>query len=220
MRIRALFVIAIALVLAQTSFGGTVSSCSNQPGAPFDQGGTLYAYFDCSLYNDVASYTILLTTLMEDGGASLADNVVAAGYEIVINGDPTVLSDDSNGLFNESLWQTVLFFPGDQGGGYSSDLLGVYWAGAFPAVAVVQGTNDIMEDYYNTTYGAGTATDSSFFIQSTGLETVYAPNGPCTDGPCTDEYDINIIPEPGTMVLLGFGLALLSGVVLRRRLTA
>ena len=137
----------------------------------------------------------------------------------MINGDPTVLSDDSSGLFNQSLWQTVLFFPGDQGGGYSSDILGVYWAGAFPAVAVVQGTNDIMENYYNTTYGAG-ATDSSFFIQSTGFETVYAPNGPCDDGPCTDEYDINIIPEPGTMVLLGFGLALLSGVVLRRRLTA
>jgi hypothetical protein len=127
-------------------------------------------------------------------------------------------------LFNRSLWQTVLYFPGDQGATYLpapepayifSDSLTVYWPGAFPTVSDVHTVNDPLVSYYG-------ASDSDFFIQYTPPLTVYQPGNPCpTQGqsPCSDEYDI-YTPEPGTMVLLGSSLVLLSGVVLRRRKTA
>jgi hypothetical protein len=41
-----------------------------------------------------------------------------------------------------------------------------------------------------------------------------------TPDPNEYEYDIYSIPEPGTIALLGFGLALLGGAVLKRRRTA
>jgi len=214
MRIRALLFIAIALVLAQTSFGATVaasagiSSCTNFPGAPFNIGGTLYAYFDCSLYSDVASYSFNLTPLMTDGGAALSDNVVGSAYFVVINGNPSTMTDDGgpNGLYNENLWETALYWPGDQGGGFASDTLDVYWTGAFPAASTVQ-------SYDQALYGVGI--DSDFFIQYTPPETVYQPCGPG----CSDEYDV-YLPEPGTILLLGSGLAMLGGVVLKRRRAA
>ena len=222
MRIRVSFLIALALVLAQASFGATVaasagsSSCANQSGAPFDIGGTLYAYFTCSLYNDANSYTIPLTSLMTETGtagtAQLSDNVAAAGYFVV--------SNNLSQLFNQSFWQTVLYFPGTLEGGYSAESLSVYWPGAFPSAAVVQGFNGLVEAYYAGPPNFVTVQDSDFFIQAgAGYETVYQPNGPCTDGPCSDEYDIYSTPEPGTIVLLGSSLALLCGVVLRRRRT-
>jgi hypothetical protein len=89
----------------------------------------------------------------------------------------------------------------------------VDWQGAFPVVSVVQTEDTLMENYYNTTYGPGTASDSSFLVASTPNEAVYDPAG-------TDQYDIYLLPEPGTMVLLGSSLALLSGLVLRRRRAA
>jgi hypothetical protein len=207
MKIRALLFIALALALAQTSFGdvstannGSISSCANLPTSPTSVDYVLYTQFDCSLYNDVSSYTINLTSLMEEGGANLFDNVVGAGYVVVINGDPNVLDDDNTGLFNQSLWAAVLFWPGDQDAGTASDSLTVYWPGAFPTVSDVQTL-----DY--SLYGTGD--DPEFFVQSTGAVTVYAPAA-------YDEYDI-ITPEPGVMLLLCFDLAMLGGVVLRMR---
>lgn len=200
MRLPTFFVILLLLAVAPAGFGGTVSSCANQSGAPFNINGTLYAYFTCSLYNDATSYTIPLTTYMTDGGASLANNTVGAGYFVV--------SSNPSQMFNQSYWQTVLYFPGDRGGGYTSDTLTVEWPGAFPSVAVVQSFNGPIETFYGLT-------DSDFFIQaSAGYETVYQPSSP------GDVYDIYATPEPGTIVLLGSSLALLSGVVLKRRRTA
>ena len=219
MRIRALFFIALALVLAQTSFGGTVagsggtiSSCTNWPGSPItvppppDIGGVLYTQFTCSLYGDVSSYTFDLTPLLTEGGALLSDNALGSAYFVVINGDPGSLPDDSTGLYNQSLWQTVLFSPGDQGAGYTSDRLTVYWPAAFSLIA------DNVQTYDENLYGTGG--DSGFFIQATPPETVYIPD--------SNEYEFDIynIPEPGTIALLGSGLALLGGAFLKRRRTA
>jgi hypothetical protein len=211
MRIRALLFVSLALALAQTSFGdtstannGSISSCTNLPSSPTNVSGTLYTQFDCSLYNDVNSYTIDLTSLLEEGGANLSDNVVGAGYVVVINGDPSTVSSgdtDDAALYNESLWDTVLYFPSDptQFAGYGSDSLTVYWPGTFPAASDVQ---TLDEDLY------GSGTDSYFFVQSTGDVTVYSAYA--------NEYDV-ITPEPGVMLLLGFQLALAGGVILKMR---
>src|SRR5271157_1202440 len=79
-------------------------------------------------------------------------------------------------------------------------------AGALPAASTVQ-------SYDQALYGVGI--DSDFFIQYTPPETVYQPCGPG----CSDEYDV-YLPEPGTILLLGSGLAMLGGVVLKRRRAA
>jgi hypothetical protein len=223
MRIRALFFVALALVVAQTSFGatvsgsgGTASSCTNLPGAPFNINGTLYAYYDCSLYGDVSSYSFNLTSLMTEGGANLSDNEVGAGYFVVINGDPNTMTDDGgpDGLFNRSLWETVLYFPAVNVLSTVSDSLTVDWPGAFPAASTVQNYDEFLYPGFP---------DAGFFIQYTPPETVWVPNGPCDDDggvPCSNEYDIYATPEPGTMLLLGSGLAMLGGVLLKKRRTA
>jgi len=193
-----------ALAFPQTSSAGTISSCANQPGSPTDSGGTLYTQFTCSLYNDASSYTIDLTPVMTQGGASLYDNLVGPGYVVVMNGNPNVVSaSDTNdaALYDESLWVAVLYWPGDQDAGTASDSLTVYWPTAFPTASVVQTFDENL-------YGAGA--DSGFFRESTPPETVYAPGA--------NEYDIftTPIPEPATLALFGAGLGLL-GFARRRR---
>ncbi len=178
MRIRVLLFIALALALAQTSFGGTISGCANRLSSPITVNGTLYTQFDCGLYNDVSSYTISLTSLETRGGADLADNALGAGCIVVINGDPGTLPDDGTGLYNQNLWAAVLFFAGDLYGGYASDSLTVYWPGAFPTTSDVKSFDDIINNFYG-----GAFQDSDFFIQHTGLETVYVPDA-------NHEYDI------------------------------
>jgi hypothetical protein len=210
MKTRALFFVALVLLLTQTSFGGTVSSCANL-GLPYTAGnGDVYTRFTCSLYNDASSYTISLTPFMSQNGTDPSNNWVGAGYLVVINGDPGSLPDNSNpgGLLNQSLWQTVLFFTGDQDVNTFSDSLTVDWAGAFPSASTIL-------SYDQNLYGP--VDDSAFFIPSTGTETVYATTA--ADGNTNQYYDI-YIPEPGTLVLLGTSLALLSGMVLKRRRTA
>jgi hypothetical protein len=217
MRIRVLFLIALALVLAQASFGGTAtgdngtaSSCSNWVSSPYENGiGAWYTQFTCNLYNDVALYDVALNPVMTQGLSPASNNWVGAAYFVVINGNPGALADNSSGLFNESLWQTVLYFQGTQDFGYGSDYLTVYSAGMFPLASTVK-------DFNNGLYPS--SADSAFFIQSAGLMTQYAPTGP--DGSTNQLYDIYTTPEPGTMVLLGSSLALLGGVFLKRRRTA
>jgi hypothetical protein len=232
MKTRVFFLAALVLLVAQASFGatisgsgGTASSCTNLPGAPFNPSGdgvTLYSYFDCKLYPDVSSYSFPpnLQSLMTFGGAALSDNIVGAGYYVVINGDPNTLPNNGSGLYNESLWKTVLFFSGDYFSGLFSDNLSVYWPAAFPVgfPATVAAYNDNILN----AYGLG-GEDSLFFIQYTPSVTVYQPGLPCDGpGPCSNEYDIYTnaptpTPEPGTVLPLASGLALLGGALLRKR---
>ena len=205
MRIQALFFTTLALALAQTSFAD-VSGCVNRSTSPITIGDIVYTQFDCSLYNDASTYTIDLKPLMTQGGASLSDNLVGPGYEVVINGDPNTLAPDSTGLFNQNLWVAVLYWPGDQDTGSASDSLTVYWPGAFPTASDVQ-TFD-MNLYPD-------AAVSDFFIPRTGDLTVYAPGNDGTNVNY-DAYSV-ITPEPGAVLLLGFQLAILGGVVLGMR---
>ena len=97
------------------------------------------------------------------------------------------MSSDPSQLFDESYWQTVLYFPGDPGGGLASDTLDVYWPGAFPLASIVQSTDQGIADVYNLMYGAGTVSLSDFVMQaSTGYETVYLGE---------NEYDIYNTPD-------------------------
>ena len=201
-----LAVLALSIIgIAAPANAATMSSCVNQPGSPTNSGGTLYTQFTCSLYNDASSYSIDLTPLMTQDGALLSDNVVGAGYVIVLNGDPLVVSaGDTNeaALFNQSLWEAVLFWPGDQNAGQTSDSLTVYWPTAFPAASVVQTFDENL-------YGLP---DSAFFVQSMGSETVYAPYAPGIG----NEYDI-YVPEPSSLSLFGAALLSLAGFAAYRR---
>ena len=118
-----------------------------------------------------------------------------------------MLPDDNTGLYDPSRWAAVLFLQGDLYGGYGSDLLTVYWPGAFPDPSIVQSFDQNIANFY------GGIPDSDFFVQSTPPETVYAPGG--VGG--GSEYHV-FTPEPRhTLPLLGFGLAMMGGVVLSRR---
>ncbi len=204
MKIRPVYVAAFALAFSQLSFGdistasnGSASTCSN---LSTDMPGDTYTPFSCTLYNDAPTYTIDLTPLMTYGGASLYDNLVGPGYVVEINGDPTMLNDDSTGLLNESLWAAVLYWPADQDAGTASDALTVYFPGDFPSVSTVL-------DFDQNIYGP--TDDSEFFIETTGDDTVYAPG--------SNSYE-TITPEPASpRFLLGVCLAIMAGVILNRR---
>jgi len=190
------------VVLPTSAFANTASGCVNQPGSPTDVAGTLYTQFTCTLYNDASTYTINLTPFMTQGGANLFDNLVGAGYVVIMNGNPLTVSNNDTtdaALYNESLWVAVLYWPGDQDAGTASDALTVYWQGAFPLATVVQ-------NFDETLYGSGT--DSEFFVQSTGSETVYAPDA--------NEYDIVVTPLPAALPLFATGAGMI-GLLARRR---
>ena len=197
-----------SLAVPQMSFAGPVSGCTNQ--ANFNDGlGDVMASFTCSLYPSASSYTINLIPNMTyvdlNGSADYYTNLIGTGYTVVINGDPFSLSDDSSGLWNQSLWTAVLYWPADADGGYASDELTVYYAGNsdFPAVLTV-------ENFDQNLYGSGTDYDPYFFVQS-GDPAVYAP------GTYGGTYDIYPTPEPTSLLLFGTGIVGLAGA-LRRKL--
>jgi hypothetical protein len=113
-----------------------------------------------------------------------------------------LLSDDSSGLWNPSLWAAVLYWPGDQDAGTASDSLTVYYAGnsGFPTVGDVQTFEDNL-------YGGGPGVDQYFFVQS-GNPAVYEPG--------SNDYDIYPTPEPSSLLLLGTGLLGMAVVVFRK----
>jgi hypothetical protein len=197
-----------SLAVPQMSFAGPVSGCTNQ--ANFNDGlGDVMASFTCSLYPSASSYTINLIPNMTyvdlNGSADYYTNLIGTGYTVVINGDPFSLSDDSSGLWNQSLWTAILYWPADADGGYASDELTVYYAGNpdFPAVLTV-------ENFDQNLYGSGTDYDPYFFVQS-GDPAVYAP------GTYGGTYDIYPTPEPTSLLLFGTGIVGLAGA-LRRKL--
>jgi hypothetical protein len=207
-KISLLSALLFSLAVPQMSFAGSVSGCTNQ--ANYNDGvGDVIASFTCSLYPSASSYTIDLTPNLTyvdgNGSADSYTNLLGPGYLVVINGDPSSLSDDSSGLWNQSLWDAVLYWPADADAGYASDELIVYYAGNpdFPSVLTV-------ENYDQNLYGSGTDYDPSYFVQS-GDPAVYAP------GTYGGTYDIYPTPEPSSLLLLGSGLVGLAGV-LRRKL--
>jgi PEP-CTERM motif-containing protein len=198
----------LALAVPQMSFADPVSGCTNGPNNT-GLDGTVYTQVVCSLYQGVGPSTIDLTPNLTYDGASLDVNNVTAGYLVVINGDPNTLSDDSSGLWNQSLWAAVLYFPSDpaQYDGYGSDSLTTYWANdpLFPSAATV-------ESFDQSLYGTGF--DSYFFVQYSYPETVIA-NGTPGVGAST-EYDLYPTPEPGSLLLFGTGLLGLAFLAFRK----
>jgi len=211
-----LAVLALGIMGVAAPANATISSCANNPGSPVNVDGTLYTQFTCSLYNDASSYSIDLTPVMTQGGANLFDNLVGPGYLVVMNGDPNVVSaGDSNdaALFNQSLWDAVLFWPGDQDAGTASDSLSVYWPTAFPLATDVLASDESLQASYLSLYDLSVPI-SAFFVQSTGYETVYAPNPDGLNG--GNVYDV-FVPEPSSLSLFGAGLLSFFGFAAYRR---
>jgi hypothetical protein len=94
----------LALAVPQMSFASSVSGCANtgivaDSSWGYDYGGD--GVFTCNLYPSATSYTIsLYDGLTANGTVNLYDGTiivgpVTPGYEVVINGDPSVLADNS-----------------------------------------------------------------------------------------------------------------------------
>lgn len=195
-------VAVLALFSAQASFADPTSSCGNV-GTP--SGG--YVNILCNLYYNGSPNAFDLSGLMTEDGSLLSNNDFGANYTVVINGNPATMTDDSgvDGLFNESNWEAVLFFPGgDPDGADYSDMLDVLWPGTFPSSATIQSFNEGI-------YGA--STDADFFVQATGSETIIGAGS-------DDQFDVfTAVPEPAPFALMLTGMlsvALLVGIKRQR----
>jgi hypothetical protein len=221
MKASALTALLLALAVPQMSFADPTSGCVQGPIVDDGDGGSVYGTgdfygtFTCNLYPSASSYTIDLTPYLTDGGShNLYDgfivNPLTPGYEVIINGDPSALADNSvdgvptggSGLFDQSLWAAVLYWTGDTNYGTGSDEVTVFYAGVsdFPSATTVDGFD----------YDAfGGSEDSKFFVES-GDPAVYDP------GAGDDVYNVYPTPEPSSLFLLGTGLFGLAVVVLRK----
>jgi hypothetical protein len=210
MKASILSALLLALAVPQMSFADPVSGCTNGPNNPVDFGPptgiVVYTAFTCNLYPASSPYTINLTSNMTysdaNGNASLNDNLVGPGYIVVINGNPFALTDDSSGLWNQSLWTTVLSWPGDQDARTASDSLTVYYSG-FPSALTVQTFDENL-------WGSGPSVDPYFFVQTGSY-----PN-PAVYDAGANTYNIYPTPEPSSLLLLGTGILGLAVVVFRK----
>jgi hypothetical protein len=197
-RVGLLSALLLTFAVSQTNLAAQTSSCFNGPNNTADSSVT-YTDFTCNIYPSTSSFTIDLTPNLTDyETVDEYPNLLGPGYAVVINGDPNTLSDDSSsgGLWNQSLWTAVLYWPADTNGGYSSDELTVYYAGNtdFPSAATVQ-------TYDENLYGSGPDTDPEFFTQF-GYPAVYdaGPNA----------YNVYPVPESSSMLFLGISLLVLG----------
>ena len=187
----------LALAVLQTNLAAQTSNCTNGPNTDG------YVQFTCNLYPSTSATTIDLTpNLTYDGALSPNPNALGAGYAVVINGDPIALSDDASGLWNQSLWDAVLEWPGDYNAGYGSVSLNVYYSG-FPSVSTVESSDNNMEAYYASQgyVGADAVPDSYFFVQS-GNPAVYAAGN--------NVYNVYPTPEPASALFLAMCLPVLA----------
>jgi len=204
----------LALAVPQMSFADSVSGCANTGTVPDPSyQGYSDGVFTCNFYPSATSYTIsLYDGLTANGTVNLYEGIIVSpvtpGYEVVINGDPSVLADNSvdgvptggSGFWDQSLWAAVLYFVGDTNYGSGSDEVTVYYAGVsdFPSAATVDDA-----DYAEY---AGSYPDSTFFVQS-GDPAVYGVG---------DVYNVYPTPEPSSLFLLGTGLLALAVVAFRK----
>lgn len=190
-------ILALAAVAALSSHVAIADSTCFNVGTPVNG----YAYITCNLYYDQPTTTFNLEPLMTQNGVLLSDNDFVTRYTVVINGDPATLADNATGLFNQSLWEAVLFnVPGNPNGSLFSDTLAVYWPGSFPSAATVQSYNQsIFGSFPNFS-------DSAFFVQATGSETVIGAGTHDVLNIFTAPTTTSPIPEPSSVTLMGTGL--------------
>ena len=180
-----------ALALPTASFAD--STCVNV-GTPVNG----LVRITCNLFYNGTTNSFNLFPLMTQNGASLANNDFVENYTVIINGNPATLADNATGLFNQSLWEAVLFFPGgDPNGPLFSDTLDVFWPGAFPSASTVQSFNA-------SVFGALPGfSDAAFFVQATGNETVIGAGTNVVFDVVTGP---SAVPEPASYVLMGTGI--------------
>lgn len=205
MRIGVFAVIVSGLAFAQTAIAAPINTCVDV-GVPV--GGIVD--IQCTVYSNGSPDTFNLQPLMTQGGALLSNNDYGAAYYPVINADPTTLADNSSGLWNQSLWQAVIYFAGgDPDGAFFSDSLQVFWPGAFPTMSTIQSLDLASYTFFNGGSATG-YTDLSAFIEATGSTTVVqGPNGAIT---------LITTPEPSSIVLMLSGMLGLGLLVGRKSL--
>jgi hypothetical protein len=193
-------ILVSAFALSQVSFAAPVNSCANV-GQPVNGVASIACTF---AYNGTPS-TLSLLPYQTQNGSSVDFNDLGAGYVVLINGNPSTLADNTTGLFNTSLWESVLYFADDEPGD-SSDSVQAFFAGSpFPPAATVKSVDEGL-------YGGFGTPDSAFFEQATGAITTFTLAN--TTFTITPAPPAAATPEPNSLILMlsgVLGLGLFAG---------